>query len=207
MSSSWSISQKMLRHCFPNCLTGSPSTRRGPSFSPSSQWLPSRIPGASLQRMGENGLIRITDHDGKARKSTTLKQLAEGRTKGSAKQQNCLICRKYLLPDNRMQYKGTSWQCRHCGMPLCSKDRRIEDPTREKTCKQEHDEAQCKVLGCWTADEGRTFTFPKGMCVNLHPPAARARSRSSARKKKRRRAIADDDLPDVDRDHLLPQQV
>jgi hypothetical protein len=93
-------------------------------------------------------------------------------------------------------------------MPLCQKDRRIEDSTREMTCLQEHKCSEQRPLACWKGPQPRNFTFPTDLQVNLHPPAARARSRNSARKKKKRkRAIADDDLPDVDLDHLLPQQV
>jgi hypothetical protein len=146
-----------------------------------------------LQDENSSGLVRIRDGDGKTRKAATLKQISQGRTKGSAKQQNCFICRKYLKADGAVQNRCTTWKCKDCGMPLCSKSR-IGEPGREWTCYQEHKNAEDNRLACWTTDDGRQFLFPQELQVNLHPPA------SAARLRRRNRAR----LPSPEEfDHLL----
>jgi len=51
-------------------------------------------------------------------------------------------------------------------MPLCKKDRSDVSTGRLTTCLQEHQESNCKVVGCFGSD--RTYTvFPRNLQLNL----------------------------------------
>ena len=121
--------------------------------------LPQRLkPGEPLER--------ITNSDGNSRYNLTDRQYNKGRNVGKSIQQNCFICHKYLKSNGNTRYNQTSFRCTACKMPLCKKDRSDVSTGRLTTCLQEHQESNCKVVGCFGSD--RTYTvFPRNLQLNL----------------------------------------
>ena len=111
-------------------------------------------------------LERITNSDGNLRYQLTDRQYNKGRNVGKSIQQNCYICRKYLMPNGNTQYNQTSFRCVACKMPLCKKDRSDLSTGRLTSCLAEHQESNCKAIGCFTTDRSYT-TFPRALQVNL----------------------------------------
>lgn len=111
-------------------------------------------------------LERITNSDGNLRYQLTNRQYNKGRNVGKSIQQNCYICRKYLMPNGDTQYNQTSFRCVACKMPLCKKDRSDLSTGRLTSCLAEHQESNCKAIGCFTTDRSYT-TFPRALQVNL----------------------------------------
>ena len=64
---------------------------------------------------------------------------------GRPRQRSCFICRRY-----RETSQNTCWMCRHCGMPLCKKDRK-----RPETCLEEHQCSDNPFLGCGMMARGK----------------------------------------------------
>jgi len=66
-------------------------------------------------------LERITNSDGNLRYQLTNRQYNKGRNVGKSIQQNCYICRKYLMSNGNTKYNQTSFRCIACKMPLCNR--------------------------------------------------------------------------------------
>jgi hypothetical protein len=121
--------------------------------------LPQRLkPGEALER--------ISNHDGDTRYKLTDKLYNKGRNVGKSIQQNCFVCRKYLKRNGSTLYNQTSFRCSLCKMPMCKKDRTDLSSGRLTSCLKEHQESNCKVVGCFGSD--RTYTvFPRKLQLNL----------------------------------------
>jgi hypothetical protein len=121
--------------------------------------LPQRLkPGEPLER--------ISNNDGDTRYKLTDRQYNKGRNVGKSIQQNCFVCRKYLKRNGDTLYNQTSFRCSLCKMPLCKKNRTDLSTGRLTSCLKEHQESNCKVVGCFGSD--RTYTvFPKKLQLNL----------------------------------------
>jgi hypothetical protein len=118
-----------------------------------------------MEKPGEL-LERITNSNGNLRYQLTDRQYNKGRNVGKSIQQNCYICRKYLMPNGNIKYNQTLFWCVACKMPLCKKDRSDSSTGRLTSCLAEHQESNCKAIGCFTTDRSYT-TFPRALQVNL----------------------------------------
>jgi hypothetical protein len=128
-------------------------------LKPQNWRLPQRLkPGEALER--------ISNNDGDTRYKLTNRQYNKGHNAGKCIQQNCFMCWKYLKRNGNTLCNQTSFRCSLCKMLMCKKDRTDLCTGRLTSYLKEHQESNCKVVGCFGSD--RTYTvFPRKLQLNL----------------------------------------
>jgi len=92
----------------------------------------------------DEALTRIRFEDGTINRPPTAKEIAKGRNDGSPRQWNCMICRKHLREDGKVEYRKTTMMCAKCGMAICQ----VEHENRG-LCLLEHQHSQDELTGCF----------------------------------------------------------
>ena len=115
---------------------------------------------------GDNHAVmeRITNDQNELYRPLTTKQKSEGKRTGTAINQKCFVCRKYLMSDGKTLYKDTIWRCSICKMPVCKQDRRMSG--RSFTCWEEHHHAKDigdEILKCEQEERGGRIVFVRTM--------------------------------------------
>ncbi len=96
--------------------------------------------------------MTISNNDGDTWYRLTNRQYNKGRNVGKSIQQNCFVCQKYLKRNGDTLYNQTFFRCSLCKMPLCKKDRTDLCTGCPTSCLKEHQESNCKVVGCFGSD-------------------------------------------------------
>ena len=102
-------------------------------------------------------LERIKAADGLTIRTATPKQIEKGRKVGTAVNANCFICRKYLKPNNKINYVFTTFCCSVCKMPLCKASRKDVAIGRLYDCLEEHMCSAEPHLRCQDYKKGSPF--------------------------------------------------
>ena len=92
----------------------------------------------SVARNGVIRLERIRGKYGNITRLPTAKQIAQGRTLGTANNSNCYICRKYLTGKGEVVYRQTIFCCSICKMPICKESQKCVLIGRNEDCFGEH---------------------------------------------------------------------
>ena len=116
---------------------------------------------------GEMRLERIRGKDGNVTRPPTEKQIANGRSVGTAINGNCYICRKYLNEKGEVVYRQTTFCCSICKMPLCKESQKCVRIGRTEDCFDEHKTGKDQYTCC--GQYVRAQPFPKDGQVNLYP--------------------------------------
>ena len=116
---------------------------------------------------GTMSLERIRGKDGNMTRYPTDKQIANGRTVGTANNGNCYICRKYLSKTGGVVYRQTTFCCSICKMPICKESQKCVQIGRTEDCFDEHKMGEDENTCC--SQYVRAQPFPKHGQVNLHP--------------------------------------
>ena len=78
----------------------------------------------------------------------TEKQIAKGRTVGTANNGNCYICRKYLTEKGEVVYRQTTFCCSICKMPLCKESQKCVRIGQTEDCFDEHKMGEDENICC-----------------------------------------------------------